>query len=231
MLTRRKTFIFYLNQSSIFLKVSFSLKFIGLASLSFLIVFNEIHLINWFVGLGALGILALIGFLKHGIVYFKLIIFALTVFSFIWLFFSKVPGESEYLTFIWGTYITNRTFNYILLATSKWFLLCSCGLLFLATTSQEQLIDDLIRYKLPHEIIIMMSIGFNTISFILESLSDIQYALESRNISSESSWPNLKKVIFVSRAVMMSNIKRISMLRIAYYLDYVDIRNEYDHKG
>jgi len=222
--TKKRTFLYYISDTSLYFKISFTIKFLGLIVLSSFAILNHLHAFNWIVGLIIVLFLAQMGFLKNGFTYLKVIFYSLTVFCAVWFLFSRVPGDHEYIKYPWGSFVSNNTIQYVLLAVSKWFLLCLSGLFFLVISSQEELIEDLIYYKAPHQIILVATIGFNTIAFILESLSDISYALESRDFSRNSILSSFYRVVYIACAVIMSNIKRISMLRIAYFLDMNDIQ-------
>ncbi len=225
---KKRTFLFYISSESVIFRISFKLKFCCLILISSIAVINHYYLLNWLLAFSFLILLGITGFLRFGFGYIKMIFFSLAMVCIIWLLFSKIPGRGIYIQYPWGTFVSENTLIYIFSVASKWFLLCVSGLFFLVISSQEELIETLIFLKSPSDVILVATIGFNTIAFILESLSEIGYALESRNVLKNSLFHSLNRIVYISCAVIMTNIKRISMLRIAYFLDHNDIKKYYE---
>jgi hypothetical protein len=89
------------------------------------------------------------------------------------------------------------------------------------------LIRELIKLKAPYQFILIITIAFNTVAFTIESLPQIEHALNSRGVANITLHHKIRRFLYIGTAILMDNIKRISLLRISYLLESLDIQRIY----
>lgn len=226
---RIKTFLFYLDSKSFYYKTPFFVKFL----LFFLISSCGLLLKNYYINAIISAVLVILifqsGFVKERPFYLILLSLSSIMFCSIWLFLSKVTGAKIFITFPWGTYISDHTIDVLFSSYFRWLVICLAGLFLLVISYQEELIEEIIKLRFPYQLLLVLTLAFNTVSFTLEDFYQIQLTLNSRNIQRQSLFQAFNRILYIGVAFLMDNIKRISMLRISYFLDMDDIIRTYGH--
>lgn len=160
----------------------------------------------------------------------KFLILSFCSFIVIWVLFSNVAGETLYIVFPWGTQATEQTLLVALTAAIRWTLICQAGIFFLVTTAQNEIIDALISARVPHQFVLSLTIALNTMVFILETLPQINTALDSRNVPKTSVFEKIGRLRLIGVALLSESIVRIAFLKIAYHFEIVELERMYGQK-
>jgi energy-coupling factor transporter transmembrane protein EcfT len=212
------TFLYYLPEKSVYFKINFLLKFLLFLSLSVVAIFNKNLLLNLFFVFILIFLIFFTGFPKHNKKPIFFIFFAVFIFFLFWILFSKIGGSTIYFTFPWKTFVSEKTFSFMFMATMKWVLIAFAGLFFMITTSESELIDFLYKFKFNDSFVLSIAIAFNTIGFAIKDLDSINYALKSRNYKENNLLKKIKKPYLIGNVLLLSNIKRIESLTESYHL-------------
>jgi len=212
------TFFYYLPESSIFFKVRFIPKVLIFFALSIFALFSSNFYLQLALGFIILIQLFTIGFVKHRKKQVYLIFSAIILFSVLWISFSRVGGNLIYFSLPWGTYVSDKTFLFMIIAISKWFLIAISGLLFIATSSEDELIKTLYLLRIPEKAILTVSIAFNTLIFSIKDIETVEFALKSRNLRFLRIISKIKKIYIVGNVLLLNNIRRIETLTESYML-------------
>lgn len=219
MSTEKPSFIHYLPEDSIYWKVGFFPKAFLFLCASFFSLFNTNIYANFCIALPVLFLILRTGFHKNNKKPFLLLTSAIVVFSIFWIFFSHVEGNATYITFLWGSYITNETIHLLLLSIGKWMVIVLFGLFFMIITSEEELINSFISAGAPNRLIFTVTIAFNTVGFCIRDIEKIEYALESRGFGvGNGIIKKIKKIFYIGIVLFLSNFKKIENLNSSYVL-------------
>jgi len=217
-LTKIPTFGYYLNENSIFLRINFLIKFLLFIIFSIIALVNDFYILNFIFILLILIILANMRYFVNNKKTLLFPLYTSIIFVIFWLTLSKIDGNNLLLIFPWGTYITENTLKMLLLGVSKWVLLYFLGLIFMIISNEDEIIKDLNRLKIPKEIIISLTIAFNTIGFALKDYEIIKIAINSRKYPNKGIINKMKKIYYIGSLLILINLKKIEILNQAYYL-------------
>lgn len=225
----KPTFIYYVKNGSIYSKMGFLLKFLFFLTISTFALMSTLWTIN-LIGVLLVSILIIsTRFPKNNNKPFKALIFAIMIFSVFWIFTSRIPGDII-VRFPWGTYISYNTVNMMLLAITRWSMVVLSGIHFMIMTSEEDVINFLIRIHMPQKLILMLTIAFNTIGFTIRDLETVDYALSSRNFNDKGLINKIRKAYHIGVVIFLSNLKKIDTLNQSYVLRENDkIFHGYEH--
>lgn len=215
---KESTFLYYLPKDSIYFRISFLNKLLIIILISIFVLLNKNFLINFLISSIVLILIILTKFHKHNKKIFKFLLFAIFIFSMFWLLLSKIPGEIIYFSTPWNTFVSNATINFMFLAISKWTSIVLLGILFMITSNENQLIDDLISKKFNINIIIFFTTLFNTLGFSIKEIKDIEISLFSRGFRKKGLFGKIKKIKYIGAVQIVSNLKRIETLNHSYVL-------------
>ncbi len=210
------TFIYFLNERSVYFRISFIIKFLFFILISIFAIANKDLRVNFVLSFLIFILITNTGFTKDNPKPFKMLFFTLIIFSLFWLFFSRIEGQIVYFTTPWNTFFSDKTLNLMLIAISKWLLIVQSGLFFMVISSEEQLTQSLIDLHFPKSLIFSITIAFNTVGFTLNDLDMITYALISREYNDKGILNKMKKIYYIGGSILLSNIKKIDTLNQAY---------------
>ncbi len=213
---KEPTFIFYLSKDSLFFKTPFFIKLILFIIVGILSLMYQNLIFLTIVSLLALTAIFYLGLPFYNPKPLKLIMLSIILFSLFWLLFSNVSGGDTYVNFFWGTSISDATLEKMFLSITRWSSLALVGLLFISITSEKQLSDFLIRIRAPQKAILVLTISFNTVTFLIEDVKNIESSLSSRNIINKGILWKIKRIYLIGNTLLLSNIKRIDSLYQTY---------------
>lgn len=215
---RTPTILHYLRKGSILERTPFWIK----VSLFFLTgtlgLLNPNYLINIAIVVILVTILLYLRLYRSHIAPFAALILTAVMYSVFWGLFSTVPGETVYVRFPWGTFISNETVSSTLSAVSRWLLILSSGFFFLTITSESEIVDVLYRDSVPDEFTVVVTTALNTVQFTLEDIEDIRRSLDSRGYPGRGIRNRAKRVSYIGLLTLLSNLKRIENLSASYAL-------------
>ncbi len=214
--TKEPTFIYYFPRDSIFIKIPFAIKLVIFLLISTLSLISQNIILLFAISLFISITIFITRFPLYNFRPLKLILISIFIFSIFWILFSNVPGDKIYFKFKWGTSISNVTLEKMFLAIGKWSCIVLIGLLFIITTSEKQLLNLLIKIKLPKKLILTLTISFNTLAFLMEDFKNIEHSILSRNIKSKGLFWKIKRKYLLGSTLFLSNIKRIDSLYQSY---------------
>lgn len=220
---KEPTFIHYLESESFFRKIGFFTKLFFFLLISIFGAINKNVYFNLIIILLLLAILISIKF--YNMKTYQSLLIAIIIFSLFWLLLSSIDGKILF-TLPWGTFVSDNTINIMILAASRWVLVVLAGISFMATCSEKNLIDSLLKIKAPMKLIFIFTIAFNTIGFSLMDISKIDYALKSRGFKTNSIRRKLKRIFYIGVVVLLSNLKKIEILNQSYLLRENDFKNK-----
>lgn len=212
------TFLYYLSQKSFLTKIGFLAKFLFFMIFSMIALFSKNYNLNFMLAFVLLSLILLTRFPKHNKKIFIAIIWVSTIICLFWLLLSRVEDSFHYVNFWWGTYITENTLQYMMLALSRWLLVAFAGILFMIITSESDLIKFLLRLNLPKEIVLSFTIAFNTVDSTLREIPKIDYALKTRGFNSAGLYKKIKRIYHIGTTSFLSSIKKIDTLNQSYSL-------------
>jgi energy-coupling factor transporter transmembrane protein EcfT len=215
---KESTFLYYLPKDSLYFKISFLNKLLIIIIVSIFVLLIKNALTNFIITLFVLSLIILTNFHKHNINIFKFLGFAVFIFSLFWLLLSKIPGEIIYFSTPWNTFVSETTINFMLLAISKWISIVLLGILFMVTTNENQLINNLISKKTNINVILFFTTLFNTLGFSIKEIKDIEFSLYSRGFKKRGFLGKIKKIKYIGAVQIVSNLKRIETLNQSYIL-------------
>ncbi len=220
---KEPTFIHYLEGSSLFNRVGFFFKLFFFFLISIFGVLNKNPVINLAIIIILLFFLLSIKF--YNPTAYRSLAIAIVIFSLFWVFLSRIQGEIIF-SFPWGTFFTNNTLALMLLAASRWVVVVLSGIFFMAITSENDLINSLLKIKAPRKLIFMFTIAFNTIGFSLMDIAKISSALKSRGFVAKSLKKKLKRILYLGIVLLLSNFKKIELLNQSYALREDDFKHK-----
>ncbi len=212
------TFLYYIDSDSVLGNIPFVIKLFVFLVISVFALSSSNPLHNLSISVILFSVLVYTGFVREKKGQFKSFIVPIILFSSFWLLLSRVEGSLVYVTYPWGAYVTERTFELMLLAISKWILILLSGMMFLVTTSENELIETLGSIGLPESFIYMSSIAFNTVGFAIRDLENIENALFSRGYKSNTIFKKLKKMFYLSSVSLLSNLKKIDTMNQSFIM-------------
>ena len=221
---RDPTFIHYLDTNSIFKKAGFFTKFSFFLLISVFGVINRNPWLNLALAVLILFLLVLIRFDKW--IAYKSLGFAIAIFCLFWLTLSSIDGEMLF-SLPWGTFVSDNTLRLMLLAASRWTLVVLSGILFVAITSESELINSLLSVRAPYKLIFTLTIAFNTIGFSLMDIQKSKRALESRGFMATGIKKKLQRILYIGIVILLSNFKKIETLSQSYMLREDDFKNRH----
>jgi len=219
-----KTFLYYFAEDSIVWKVPVVVKILIYLVLNIFVLVNTFYILNILISLCIFIILFLIGFVKYKKNVFKLLGVSLFLFFFISLILQIIQSDIV-LTNIEMIFLT---IQYVLTFFSKWLLINLSGLLIFCILSQEELISFLLRIKLNFRIMISITIAFNLITRLIDTLEEINLSLNSRGIVGKGIQTVFEKIRYIFISMLIDNIEYISLLRATYAFDYMEIKKKYE---
>lgn len=177
----KRAFIFYLPEDSPFLKTTALSKLLLVAAISFaalaildftinllILIFTVVLMFTAKVPLKNLGNW-LYGFT-----------FMLTFLTSIYILLSKIPGETIYFTFPWGTYLTENTVPRALSVVFRIWSMIFAALIFLSTTTDTDIIASMAKIRIPYTFSFMISLALRSIQMFVEDWRAIIDAYYSR---------------------------------------------------
>lgn len=220
--TKIKTFLYYFDKNNLIFKIDPFLKISLYLLLNILVLINKNYILNIAFSLILIVILCLLGVFKYHKKFLPLLFLSLLFFSIISFIFqyevlSTTGGQNSQIFTI---------LEQILPFFSKWMFLNITGLFFFSILSQNELIQTLYRIKIPIRPLLSIMIAFNTINRILESIEQVNTALNSREITTENNF-SIKKFQYIFIVMILDNIEYISSLRATYNFDISEIEKKY----
>lgn len=219
-----KTFLYYFNSNSFVLKIPTILKLLIYLILNIFALFNEIYFLNILFALLLFFFLLLAGFVRYRIRLFKFLLLSLVLFFLLSFLLEALRSEVS---------LTDK--NHLISTTififeffSKWLLINVSGLFVFTILSQEELISFLIKINLDFRIIISITIAFNLISRLLETVEEIDLSLKSRNLEGKNMKSIFNRLRYIFVSMLIDNIEYISSLRATYAFDYKEISENYE---
>lgn len=221
-----KTFLYYFSPNSLIVNIPGYIKILIYVFLNIFVLINNIYIINIFIAFFFFLFLLVIGFVKFRIHLFKLLTVSLLLFFFIASLLQGISLQPEYIS----QDLIFSIFSYVFPFFSKWLLINFSGLLLFVNLSQEELIQFLVNLRLNYRIVLPITIAFNMISRLLESIEDMNISLNSRNFSNIGVLNLLRRIKYIFISMLIDNIEYISSLRATYAFDIVDIRKTYEKR-
>ena len=215
---KQPTFIHYLPPDSIYARVGFVPKFLVFVLIGTFGILNTNYV--WNVAVGTVVILFLLstGLHRHNRAPFLLLGFAVTVLSLSWLLFSRVSGDIVYVTYPWGTYVTNETFHAMASASSRWGLVICSGILFLTITSESELLAVLNDDRIPDGVALPITIAFNTLTFAIEDLPLVNYSLTARGHPTSGMRNHVLRIFYLGFVFLLTNFQRVETLNQSHLI-------------
>lgn len=220
---KKKTFLYYFNERNIVWKIPTEIKLLLYFLLNIFVLINTVYIINLAISIGFFLILLAIGFVKYRKNILKLLTVSLFLFFFISLTLQLFRSRTDLMD-------SNGIINEIVFIFeffSKWLLINLSGLLIFTIISQEELISFLLRIKLDFKIIVSITIAFNLIARLIETLEDINISLKSRGIKGKRLGTLFLKIKYTFTSMLLDNIEYISSLRATYAYDYAEMKGKY----
>ncbi len=221
---KNPTFIYYLKKDSIFFKIPIFIKIFLFLAVSIFTLVNKNYFLNIILILFLFMFIIHFGFYKDNKKPFIFLLIAISIFSILWIFLSKIPGDTVYVSFFWGTFLSNKTIEFMLLGITKWSVVVLSGILFMIISSEQELIKALLKSKISKEITFSIALAFNTVGLAIRDLDVMNYALLSRNYVPRGLYPRLKQILYVGGAMILSNIKKIDTINQSYILREKSVR-------
>jgi energy-coupling factor transport system permease protein len=96
---------------------------------------------------------------------------------------SSIPGKQVYITFPWGTYVSEMTFLYAATMIMRYTTMLLGSTLVLVTTSDRDIVYGAAALKLPYTLGIMMSLAFRMATIFAEDFIKVRDAMILRGAS------------------------------------------------
>ena len=216
-MTKTPTFIHYLEKDSFFYRIGLLPKLIFFLIMNTVAICNKLYLYNFFIIFFLVFIILKLDFFKTNTKILKAISISSFGILIFWLVLSEVPGSIEYIIFPWGSYISNNTFSYALLALSKWLLFLSSGMLLMATVSEIEVVNFLFKLQVKKKIIITITLAFNTVSSLIKDIPKTKLILECRGFRDDSLFKKIKMLFFIGVILSINSMKNIININQEYF--------------
>jgi energy-coupling factor transporter transmembrane protein EcfT len=223
-LYKYKTFLYYFPADSFVWKINPLFKLFVYLFINIIVLISHFYLLNLFLSILILILLVLIGFFNYRKILFRTLTISLILFFLLSLFFQLLTYRNNGITT--EELLTSIAFIFPFL--SKWFLINMSGLFLLTTFSQRELICVLTKLKLNFKWLISIMVAFNMIGKLLESLDDINLALQSRGFKDKKIKNVFLKFRYIFSSMLIDNIEYISSLRATFMFNYEDIKEKYE---
>ena len=96
---------------------------------------------------------------------------------------SKIPGESVYITFPWGTYISETTLLYAFTMILRFLAMLFASTLLLATMTERDIVYGLVYLRLPYSLSFVVSLAFKTMGVFIDDFIKVRDAMTLRGVS------------------------------------------------
>jgi len=199
------------------------MKVLSYLLLNVFVLINTLYVLNIIISLCIFILLYAIGFVRYKKNLFKLLFISLSLFFLISLFLQLFQTKVDLTDF--DKLI--KAFLLIFGFFSKWLLINLSGLLLFTVLSQEEVISSFLKINLDFRIVISITIAFNLISRLIETLEEINISLKSRGVQGKNLFVLFKKVKYIFISMLLDNIEYISSLRATYAFDYIEIKEKY----
>lgn len=219
-----KTFLYYFAKDSLIWKIPVGIKIIIYLLLNAFVLFNNFYILNLVLSSLIFIFLILIGFVKYRTNLFKILFISLFLFFVISFFLQTFQTEASLTNLSEVAAVSIYIFEFF----SKWLLINLGGLLMFTILSQDELISFLIKIKLNFRLIISITIAFNLITRLLETLEEIDISLKSRNLKGKGIVVLFNRIKYIFISMLVDNIEYISSLRATYEFDYKNIKESYE---
>lgn len=125
--------------------------------------------------------------------------------------FSQIPGESVYLVFPWGTYITERTIHFVVIVYLRFLAASLITLIFLCTTRETDVVTALRFLRLPYAVCFVCSLSLRFISILVDDWWSIVQAQRARGMEFKGTLiARLKKLLGLSLPMITSAFRKIN---------------------
>jgi energy-coupling factor transport system permease protein len=182
-MSSRRSFLFYLPETSPFLHVNAVSKLalvlaVSVAALSILdFVFNLIILLFATVLLFVARVpLRNLRMWLYGFAF--MLIFLTTMYTLL----SRVPGDVIYFRFAWGTFISENTMRRALSVAFRIWSMIFVALIFLSTTTDTDVILALAKLRLPFTLCFLFSLSLRSVLIFSDDWRTILEAYWSRGV-------------------------------------------------
>jgi energy-coupling factor transporter transmembrane protein EcfT len=126
------------------------------------------------------------------------------------LLFSTIPGEVRYMTFPWGTYVSERTLPYILLFYIRFLTASLVNLLFFCTTRESELMTALRTVRLPYIACFIVTFALRVMALLLDEWWAIVDAQRARGMDFQGSISErLDKLGRLLMLMLSSTLRRV----------------------
>jgi len=130
--------------------------------------------------------------------------------------FSAIPGEVRYITFPWGTYVSERTLPYILLFYVRFLTASLVNLLFFCTTRESELMTALRTVRLPYIACFIVTFALRVMALLLDEWWAIVEAQRARGMDFQGSVSDkLHKLERLLVLMLSSTFRRVNMASYA----------------
>jgi len=96
---------------------------------------------------------------------------------------SSIPGKHVYITYPWGTYVSEMTLLYAATMIMRYTTMLLGSTLILVTTSDRDIVYGAAALKLPYTLGLMMSLAFRTATIFAEDFMKVRDAMILRGAS------------------------------------------------
>jgi energy-coupling factor transport system permease protein len=177
----RRSFLFYLPESSPFLHIN------AIAKLALVIAVSVVALSILDFGFNLVVLLFTIALLFVARVPLRNLRMWLYGFGFMLIFLttmyillSRVPGDTIYFRFPWGTYVSENTMTRALSVAFRIWSMILIALTFLSTTTDTEVILALAKLRFPYTICFLVSLSLRSILLFTEDWKSILDAYWSK---------------------------------------------------
>lgn len=214
----KRSFIYYLPETSPFLKANAISKIIYVTAVSI----AALSILDFYINLAILVFTLIfmlvarvpLGNLKTWMYGFAfMLIFLTTIYTLV----SKIPGENIYITFPWGTYISENTFPRAFSVMFRIWSMIFAALVFLSTTTDTDIITSLAKLKIPYTFSFLISLSLRSIQIFADDWKTIIEAHWSKgvNVNSGSIIRRLRNYVSLSVPLIIITLTRIREIDFA----------------
>ena len=214
----KRSFLFYLPETSPFLKISAISKLVfvvgvSLSALSILDFYANLSIFLFTVSLMFVARVPLKN-LRLWLYGFAFMLFFLTT---MYTLLSRIPGQTVYFVFPWGTYITENTLPRAMSVAFRIWSMIFAALIFLSTTTDTDIMMSLAKMKVPYTFSFLITLSLRSIQLFAEDWKSIIDAHYSRGVdlNKGSIINRLKNYISLSAPLLITTMNKIREIDFA----------------
>ncbi|MDW8084447.1 MAG: energy-coupling factor transporter transmembrane component T [Candidatus Caldarchaeum sp.] len=208
----KRAFIFYLPESSPFLKANAISKMVYVIAVSV----AALSVLDFYLNLAIMLFTIVVLFvakvpLRNLKTWMYGFTFMLTFLTTIYTLVSKVPGENIYVTFPWGTYISENTLPRAFSVMFRIWSMIFAAMVFLSTTTDTDIITSLARFRIPYTFSFLISLSLRSVQIFADDWKTIIEAHWSKGVdlNKGSILQRLRNYVSLSIPLIIITLNRI----------------------